>query len=194
MVTTLGEYSRRPKGLEESWKVGQVGRGTEAEPHEQLPDTPSPEAHTPARADRCLVQGSCLRAFTAPSGDPGVTVPITLTLSLVDPCPSVLFRTMVTFLQDYCSSLLTGLPPLQEPLQGLYTQVSSLPTHPNPPKNLQGPKSQTELHLSPTASLLLHSAGHMCLSAASCAPCSLSSTYILCQTSPLHHFLPPLPA
>lgn len=38
----MGEGSRRPTDLEESWKVGRVGSSTEAGPHEPLPDTPQP--------------------------------------------------------------------------------------------------------------------------------------------------------
>lgn len=34
----MGEGSRKPNISEESWKVGQVGRGIEAGPHEHLPD------------------------------------------------------------------------------------------------------------------------------------------------------------
>lgn len=44
------------------------------------------------------------------------------TLSLVDLCPSLLFRTMATFPQDYCSYLLTGSSSMGI-CTDLYTQV-----------------------------------------------------------------------
>lgn len=105
----MGKYSRKPKGLEESWKVGQVVTGTEAESHEQLPDILSPEERMPTRVDRCSVQGALPQSIQSSQSRSRSHGPTTLILSLMDSCSSLLFRNMVTFLQGYCSPLLTGL-------------------------------------------------------------------------------------
>ena len=76
----MGEGRRRPKGLGDSWEVGQVGRGTEAGAHRWLPGPPALEDITQPEwmgTWNILVRG----ALTGPSHDPEVTVPTTVIIS-----------------------------------------------------------------------------------------------------------------